>query len=350
MIKKIEIKNFLSHAETKLVLNPGVNVIVGSGGSGKSSIVRALFWCIFNKPVGDSFISWGEKEAKIKLTVKEGIVIRKKSSSFNGYVVKKGRSLFNMRAIGTTVPNEVNAVLNMKELNVQQQDDSPYFIGESSKIGEKLAEAANLTIIPKSLIHIKREINETKKEISFLKNELAINQNKLKKYKGINTLSLTAKQINKRKEELKKKKEKVEKIEKIILKRECLKKENTRRKSLVQHKESIILLDKRNCEFKKTKKRKEKLLHITKDYKKILPFLDKLKSFKQDKTKVNLLVEKLKEKNKKQEKLKEIHYLIKKIKEYTQEKDYLISKINAAKDTFNKKMPKICPLCGRGEK
>jgi len=49
MLKKISIQNFQSHKKTELDLVDGINVIYGLSQSGKSAILRALNWIIFNR-------------------------------------------------------------------------------------------------------------------------------------------------------------------------------------------------------------------------------------------------------------------------------------------------------------
>ena len=58
MIKEINIKNFQSHDNTNLILDSGVNVIVGSSDSGKSAIIRALRWVTSCVPRGEIGRAW----------------------------------------------------------------------------------------------------------------------------------------------------------------------------------------------------------------------------------------------------------------------------------------------------
>ena len=60
MIQSLALKNFQSHKDTLIKFDPGVNVIVGSTDSGKSAIIRALRWLVWNRPIGDKMRSnWG---------------------------------------------------------------------------------------------------------------------------------------------------------------------------------------------------------------------------------------------------------------------------------------------------
>ena len=52
MISKIELKNIQSHKDTTIELDPGINIIVGSSNNGKSTIMRAINWVTYNRPLG----------------------------------------------------------------------------------------------------------------------------------------------------------------------------------------------------------------------------------------------------------------------------------------------------------
>jgi len=89
MIKNIRIINFQSHQNSFLKFDSGVNIIVGESDRGKSAIIRALRWLIWNRPTGDDFRSnWGgDTEVTIEIN-DEVFITRKKTKSFNGYIVK----------------------------------------------------------------------------------------------------------------------------------------------------------------------------------------------------------------------------------------------------------------------
>jgi exonuclease SbcC len=47
MISKIKLQNWKSHTETELEFKPGINVLVGPMGSGKSSVLQAICFALF---------------------------------------------------------------------------------------------------------------------------------------------------------------------------------------------------------------------------------------------------------------------------------------------------------------
>ena len=45
----VRLKHFMNHSQLKLELDPGVNVITGDNGSGKSSLLQAIVLALGNK-------------------------------------------------------------------------------------------------------------------------------------------------------------------------------------------------------------------------------------------------------------------------------------------------------------
>ncbi|MGC9117127.1 MAG: AAA family ATPase, partial [Conexivisphaera sp.] len=49
MIREVALRNFLSHADTRIELEEGVNVFVGPNGAGKSSVIDAITFALFGE-------------------------------------------------------------------------------------------------------------------------------------------------------------------------------------------------------------------------------------------------------------------------------------------------------------
>lgn len=50
MFKKLALKNYKTHKDTVLEFSPGVNVITGDTGQGKTNILLSLAWVKDNRP------------------------------------------------------------------------------------------------------------------------------------------------------------------------------------------------------------------------------------------------------------------------------------------------------------
>ena len=70
LIKKIEMEDFLSHADTSISLDRGINLIVGPNGSGKSSILDAIRFAMFGKDRSrlSNPVRNGKKKCSVRLT------------------------------------------------------------------------------------------------------------------------------------------------------------------------------------------------------------------------------------------------------------------------------------------
>ncbi len=136
MIQSVEINNFQVHKHTSIEFSPGINAIVGSSDSGKSSIIRALLWAYNNRPLGEAFVSYWNRnkkdaiagETSVTIAFDNGTMTRIKTPDRNGYTIND----VELGAIGTDVPQEVSALFRITDLNIFEQDDRPFLISESS--------------------------------------------------------------------------------------------------------------------------------------------------------------------------------------------------------------------------
>lgn len=90
ILKKIEVENLLSHAHTVLELRADQKVLLdGKSGSGKSSIVEALIWCLYGHGRVDnrSLVKIGAKFAAVTVSLEEG----EKSYNITRKISPKGK-------------------------------------------------------------------------------------------------------------------------------------------------------------------------------------------------------------------------------------------------------------------
>jgi len=168
MIHSLEITNFQSHAKSKLNFSEGVNVIVGASDSGKTALIRALRWVVWGRPTGDSIRSnWGG-ETSVALTTEDGTVLRTKDKSDSYVLAAEGREELTFKAFGTTVPQEVNSLLNLSELNLQSQLDSPFLLSMSpGEVATFFNKVAKLESIDKGTTNVNSAIRELTSDIKY---------------------------------------------------------------------------------------------------------------------------------------------------------------------------------------
>jgi exonuclease SbcC len=172
MIKSLSLQNFQSHADSTLEFDPGVNVIVGSSDSGKTAILRALKWLIWNRPSGDSFRSTWGGETKVEIITggeqDEAIITRTKDKD-NLYLLGDER----FEAFGSDVPEEIKKTLNLSEINLQQQLDSPFLLTESpGGVAKHFNQVANLDQIDQGLKFVQSKIQKLGNEISVKEDDI----------------------------------------------------------------------------------------------------------------------------------------------------------------------------------
>lgn len=145
-IKEVALENFQSHSRTKLEPAPAgqLTVIVGPTDSGKTVIIRALRWLLFNVPQGTDFIRVGCTYTRVSVTLDGGVEVhRVRSSSRNQYAIvdpiRPVDQLQTFEGFGSTVPLEVRELLGTDvatvgdlelNLNLSEQLDPP-FLGKS---------------------------------------------------------------------------------------------------------------------------------------------------------------------------------------------------------------------------
>lgn len=151
-LKEVIIENFQSHQQTRLELSPELNVIVGPSDQGKSAIMRAIRWVLFNEPRGTDFIRVGSAEARVTLIWSDGSSItRERSSRKNRYILHTtGQDQVVLEGFGTEVPLEVRQLSGIEPLQIDrdtslnlhlgQQLDAPFLL-EGSGISQLRAKA-----------------------------------------------------------------------------------------------------------------------------------------------------------------------------------------------------------------
>jgi len=196
MLKRIKIKNFQSHKDTELSFVPGVNVLLGLGQSGKTSVIRALQLVLTNRPLGARFFSdfAGKKgTTEVELELSEGNMINlQKQISLSKEREKLVRSSsYKMDGqeyvgFGDKVPDLIADKLNMSVLNIQEQFDKPFLI--TSPPGEVARELNRITRLEKADEWTKAlatQVNSVKGDVELLKQQLKEKKKELEAYEDL---------------------------------------------------------------------------------------------------------------------------------------------------------------------
>lgn len=162
MIKKLSILNFQSHKNSVLEFDPNLNIIIGKTDSGKTAILRALRWLIWNRPGGEAFrSSWGG-DTSISIEIEDSCIVRGKGKE-NYYDLDKKHFV----AMGTDVPAEIQEILNINEINFQRQFDQPFLLTNSAgEVAVHFNRIAHIDKIDSSLKKVQSEIKSIEQDIS----------------------------------------------------------------------------------------------------------------------------------------------------------------------------------------
>jgi hypothetical protein len=184
MIKSLRGQNYQSHRDTYIELSPGVNFFTGQSDSGKSSIFRMLKWVATNRPLGESFVSWGSSkdETEVEIALDDATVIH----TPGGYSLIKGKDRQDWSAVGTGVPETIMQALNLSTLSFQSQMDSPFLLSSSpGEVARTLNEVADLDKIDSTLVNINRMARDNRSQLTETASRKQQLEIELSQYRGL---------------------------------------------------------------------------------------------------------------------------------------------------------------------
>lgn len=305
MLKKLRIKNFQSHIRTEIDFCPGVNGIIGASQSGKTSILRAFRLLRINRPLGFRFHSRYVKASKtsVQAIFSNGVNVSVNKSK-RGTVFKlkdnSGRKV-SFSKMGKVVPDVVSQGINLSDINIHSQLESPFMITSSSgEIAREINKVTNSEMADVWTKNINEKITSFNAQKDVLKADIKSIKSQLLNFKNIdkanNLISkmeeITSKRILKQDShfllteidnQIKTNKsqicyfEKYSVINTIISQIEAVKKDIKKRENV------IVLLDELIRE-------KDKLLILSQEYKRITrKYIDKIRMQKKCPICLNLI-------------------------------------------------------------
>ncbi len=169
-IKSLKLENFESWEFAKFYFHPGVNVFVGLSDSGKSSVLRALYLLIENKPSGEDYRStFANKKAITTVTgeFSDGtIVSRRRGNSINQYILQlPGQKEQIFEAFKSNIPDEIANAINLNSVNIQRQVELPFLLSQNAADrGRFFNEVAGLDKIDSSQKYANGKVLEAGRE------------------------------------------------------------------------------------------------------------------------------------------------------------------------------------------
>lgn len=167
-LSKIVLRNFQIHRKTELNIHEGINIIAGSSGNGKSSVIRAIRWLCENSPRGFKFRRWKAPEksvTSVSFVLDGETITRKRNATTNSYDFK-GQ---NYKALKADVPEDIQEELNISEFNIQRQFEGPFlFSKSSSEVAKMINSVAGIEVIDAILKETNARHRKAKAEVTLL--------------------------------------------------------------------------------------------------------------------------------------------------------------------------------------
>lgn len=159
-LQSLHIKRFQAHEDFFVEFDPYLTVISGVTDSGKSSILRALQWCVKNQPSGESFIRNGEGSTEVALKAEGKTVTRRRNKTTNTYELDG--KLFEAFGMGC-VPDEIESFLNLSEVSFQNQLDPHFWLSKSAgEVSRELNAIINLGMIDRTMSVLSKQSRDAK--------------------------------------------------------------------------------------------------------------------------------------------------------------------------------------------
>jgi exonuclease SbcC len=174
MLEGVRIIGFQSHEDTEIEFHPGVNAIKGTSNAGKSVIIRAMRWCLQNRPRGTGFVRRGEDFVSVAAQFTEGGICRERYKTRNGFRLldEDGEEQW-LDAVNVDMPSEATAISQMNEINIKGQFDGFYLLQETSgSVAKKISNAVGLQIIEKAVKYMRSKTAEYKRQKGLIRKGL----------------------------------------------------------------------------------------------------------------------------------------------------------------------------------
>jgi len=353
MIKSIEIKNFESHKDTKLIFDQGVNVIYGESDQGKSAIIRALLWVVTNRPSGNSFCSrWGG-DTSVTIEMDNCFVSRIKDKKHKYIINYKDGTVKEFEAVAKQgVPLEVQKVLNINPINIQTQFDGHFLLPPMSpgEVARQINQYVNLDIIDTTMSNSSSTIKETKRRLATLEAQTDAQKKEIdEKYAGLDDEEQCLNSLESLEKRIASSTNTALELEELSANIHSIHNELDLFSYVDEAEHDLKELESVVNKLSKSKKIIFDLQEIKSNYESahIKLILIKDRDGESELLTLDSVLLKLEREEEKLEKLKGILYEIETIKNKI---IYLSRRIKHTDEQFHKHMPDICPTCGQRTK
>jgi len=198
-ILKINIKNFQSHKDSVISFD-NFTVINGPTDNGKSAIIRAIKWCLYNSPDGTNFIRHGENTADVTVYFSDGTSVKRvKGKKENYYILAHpdGKELqlenFDRGPVSEVVNfhkmYEVDLFGKRQALNICDQLSAPFFLSNSPiERAQMVGQIGNTEVIDFAITDTLSEIRDKKSLLKVYHRDLLEVDSELQNYTDLHLM------------------------------------------------------------------------------------------------------------------------------------------------------------------
>lgn len=227
-INKVVLENFQSHEYTEIEFDLGLNVILGKSDSGKTAIIRAIKWALYNEPLGDYFLREQKTSVSVTVYFNNGVVVKRfRSKSKNSYYLKDCHGEeFNFEGFRNTIPKEVLDATGMYKINLDAKEESIINIAEQLEgaflLNEKdsvkasaIGRLVHVNYIDDALRDTIRDLRNINTHVSTKKSERDSKDQELKNYEYLVKYEKILKTVEKLRNIIERKSEELSKLKNL---------------------------------------------------------------------------------------------------------------------------------------
>lgn len=198
-ITKVIVENFQSHEYTEVDFGD-FNGIIGPSDNGKTALIRAVIWALYNNPSGNSYVRKGESKCQVTILFNDGAsIVKTRTPKIHSYdLCEPGGEPVHLEAFGVGPVDEVVSFHRMgfvdlfgekQTLNICEQLDAPFFLGESPATKALIiGRLGNTEVIDKAIKNNAADLREVKAEIKVYKGQLKEVKSELKELKSLDKM------------------------------------------------------------------------------------------------------------------------------------------------------------------
>jgi len=192
MIRRIRLHECKTYSDGVVDLIPGVNIITGGSGHGKSNILSGFKWLLTGKPSKNKCIRRGQPRGEVEVSVEDDLGREFTASRFkaikggeDGYAITSGGKPVGEYE-GSTVPADVIELLNMTDLNIHKQLGTHFLVfdtpGKIAAYVRSVTKLNEIDLARKSIASKKRAASDA---LTLTKSDLELKIGQLKELKLI---------------------------------------------------------------------------------------------------------------------------------------------------------------------